>query len=41
MQESLQSNSKRMNLMFAFLRSVSISTEVVKEITKMKMIEEL
>lgn len=41
MREPFQSNSKRLRLMFAFLRSVAMSPEVVKEISKMRMIEEL
>jgi hypothetical protein len=41
LREPLQSNAKRMHLLFAFLRSACLSAEVVREIGKLRMIEEI
>jgi hypothetical protein len=39
--ESCQSNSKRMHMLFVLLRSLSASPEIVKEITRLKVIEDI
>ena len=39
--EQVQSTSKRMHMLFILFRSLSSSPEVVKEIMKLKLIEDL
>ena len=39
--EGFNSNSKKLKLYFTLLRTLSISPEIVKEIMKMKTIEEI
>lgn len=41
LKESFQSNHKKMHLLFEFLKSTSLSAEVVREISKLRLIEEI
>ena len=41
LKETLQSNTIRMQLLFAFLKSASLSPEVIREISKLRLIEEI
>lgn len=39
--ESFQGNSRKMHLLFGFLKSASLSPEVVREVSKLKLIEDI
>jgi hypothetical protein len=41
LKEPLQANNKLMHLSFAFLRSASLSPEIVKELSKLRLVEEI
>jgi hypothetical protein len=41
LKEPLQNNHRKMQLIFAFLRSASLSAEVVREISKLRLVEEI
>jgi len=41
LKEPLQANNKLMHLSFALLRSASLSQEVVKEVSKLRLIEDV
>jgi hypothetical protein len=39
--ETFSSNQKRMHLMFIFLKSTALAADVVKEISKLRLVEEI
>jgi ribosomal protein L10 len=41
LREPLQANNRLMHLSFAFLRSASLSPEVVKELSKLRLVEDI